>query len=375
MRLDVPALIPANAIPYVFNADPRYLSKWRKARANVRSGGANGKVLCVGDSTTYGYGSNAAGSASLKTGAWPAQLASLLQSAHNITAQANAFFGDGNTAALSGGSLNVCDPRITVGSSWTAGVTSLGHASFTASTTTNSLDFLPTVNVDSFDIYYVTNGGLGTFSWSINGGAATNQSTNTTAGVGKLTVTGSLTANTLHLKWVSGGSVYILGIDAYDSSAKTMSVMNAGWVGATSSDWAPATNVWDPAKAIAGVAPDLTIICLGINDWNGAVSAASFTANAQTVITQAKTSGDVLLVSPPPTNTAATAASAQSPIVQAHYALAVSNSCPLIDLNARWVDYTTSNALGYYKSTDSYHPSKPGYSDMASIIGSVLGNT
>jgi lysophospholipase L1-like esterase len=75
----------------------------------------------------------------------------------------------------------------------------------------------------------------------------------------------------------------------------------------------------------------LTIINLGINDWENAVSTTTFNTNMQAIITAAKLAGDVLLATPNTTNGTASIAT-QATYVAKIQTLATSNSVKLVDL-------------------------------------------
>ena len=53
-------------------------------------------------------------------------------------------------------------------------------------------------------------------------------------------------------------------------------------------------------------------------------------------------------------------------------ALAVTNDCPLVNLNDRWVSYTAAAALSPSFYYDAIHPSASGYADIATAIVPLL---
>ena len=76
-------------------APPGNLKKWRNALTRVRTGAGNARVLCLGDSTTFGaYSNGGADTGDLTTNSYPALLAGLFNSA-GINAHRNSFMGDG----------------------------------------------------------------------------------------------------------------------------------------------------------------------------------------------------------------------------------------------------------------------------------------
>lgn len=362
MRSRQTVVLP-QTIDVVNRSNAILLPKTRAAFGKVRAGTGSGRILCIGDSTTMGYGNNG-GTGDMKTLSWPTQLSNLLNN-KGINAHANSFMGNGGSHGSPSTTLQ-WDPRLTAGSSWGVGVGSVGGASFTATTNTNALSFLPTVNVDTFVVYYISNGGLGTLSLDINGGTPVTQSTNAGASIRTKSITGTLGSNKLNIKWSSGSNVYVVGVEAYDSSKNWISVVNAGWDGSNSSDWTNTVHTYDSASGITLLAPDLTIFCLGINDWNTGVTPAAYLANMQIPITKALSVGDVVLMTPNPTNSATVATATQQGLLSQMAALAATNNIPLIDTYGRWVSYTAANAAGL--SFDNYHPKEAGYADISNNI-------
>lgn len=356
----------------IFNYRASQLSVWQTAAAAVRAGSANAKILCIGDSITLGYRSNGTGSGDMKSASFPAKIAQKL-TARGLVAQSNSYMGVGDSSPASGDSIQF-DPRIVKGSSWSHSVKSLGGSMLKANTTTNALSFTPTNSVDKFDVYFFQTGGLGTFSYDVDGGSATNQSANNgTAKINKVTVSTTLGAHTLNLKYVSGGDVYIAGIDAYDSSTKVVSVINSGWVGSATTQWCPNSNEYDACKALVWVDPDLTIINLGVNDWIAlSVPLATFITQYQTIITAAKTAGSVILVTPIPSEPSSGAApetAIQRTYSEAVKALAIANDLPVVDINGYWQSYSGALNRGYmYGQTDRYHPGPGGLTNIADQI-------
>ncbi len=346
------------------------LPKTRAAFGRVMGKTGNARILCIGDSTIMGYGSNGGSSPSdQKTLSLPTQLSNMLNAA-GINAHANSWFGNGGSRGSPSTTLQ-WDPRLVAGSSWGVGVNSLGGQSWTATTNTNALSFTPTVPVDTFVVYFVRNSGLGTLSLDIGGAGTTSHSTAGAAGISSATIAGTLGLNTCNVKYVSGSNVYVVGMEAYDSSKNWVSVCNAGWDGSWSTDWAVTTSAWSNANAIPLISPDLTLICLGINDWDNAVAPATYQANVQVPITKALTVGDVMLLTPTPTdpNTNASVATQQG-LINAMYNLAAANPIALVDNWARWVSYAVSNPNGLY--FDHIHPNAVGYADQAQNVFTML---
>ena len=65
--------------------------------------------------------------------------------------------------------------------------------------------------------------------------------------------------------------MYIGGIDAYNSTLKEISVLNAGWCGSHVVDWASGDPAYGPMSALSVVAPNLTLVSTSSNHGPGDV--------------------------------------------------------------------------------------------------------
>ena len=92
------------------------------------------------------------------------------------------------------------------------------------------LSFTPTVNTDSFIVWYAISPSAGTLSVDADGGTATSVNTNGANNVGSTTITTTLGANTYNVNWVSG-TVFVLAVEAFNSAVTDIAIMNAGWNG------------------------------------------------------------------------------------------------------------------------------------------------
>lgn len=362
----------SGGFPNVFNytSPATQLVKWRKAIANVKTGQGNARIMCVGDSTTFGVGTGSSTSVGdMKPFSYPTQLANRLN-AIGINAHANSFAGYGQSSGLPNNFIN--DARIVAGNSWVPHTfPTVGGEYLKASTSTNSLAFTPTVPVDTFKIITPV-GAFGHIGFDINGGTQTNvdETVGPVNGFVETVITGTLGTNTLNIKYISGATVFLVGVEAYDSSKKWVDVYNVGWSGAKSVDLSAATVL----SSYPWIAPDLSILNCGINDWNFGVSIATFTTQVQSIITALKAIGDVVLVAPNPSDTnvgAGASVAVQQTFVAALYALASTNNLPLFDLfNRMQGTYALDNAAGY--AADNVHLNKNGYADAAQFLANIL---
>ena len=294
------------------------------------------KILCVGDSTTWGIGSTLF-STFPNTGSWPTRLSSLLNSYH---APSQIGLGVPNTYGT--------DNRWTLGAGWAnynlgwGGDGSTNGASFVSSTG-GTLTYTPGSTqgtYDKFDMYYLPATGNGTVTATATGGSAVVQSTNAANGVAKVTVTAASAGTGNALAMVnSAGATWITGVEPWLSTASKIRVANAGVTASTTSQWT-IDATWGGVPHIKLYAPDLTIISLGINDAGSAVATSTVIANLKTLITATQVSGDVIVMSFPPsgpTSSAWTNYQVYEPLYPDAYAkMCQSLNLPYIDWWNRW---------------------------------------
>jgi lysophospholipase L1-like esterase len=227
------------------------------------------------------------------------------------------------------------------------------------------------------DVWYVQNPGYGLLQLSSGGALGALINCDGVRSIVRVTRTKPLGLDTLALTKSGTGAHAIVGLSFYNSTQKAIEVWNAGWGGSTSTVWNAAAQVWEPAAMLATYAVDLTVICLTINDWIGAVSGATHTTNLDVLIAAAKTSGDVILMTGAPTLIATASQANQDAILQAQRALAVKHNVPLIDISARWgSQIAAADPLnGYFDVTnDGVHPGVLGNADIAQAVFSVVVN-
>jgi lysophospholipase L1-like esterase len=338
------------------------LTHWNAAKARVAANGGNAKILCLGDSTTRGYGATGGPQA------YPAQLAGFLTTIGSVNSNYSSWYGgDQGTAFIE-------DSRVVVGSGWTAGTAiSIGGKMMTASSATASLSFTPNTSIDTFTFYHQANTGNGTLSYQVDSGAVTNLNDNGTAAAPKVTISG-LTAGTHTIKfnWVSGGSVFVIGVESWNSAVSSVDVINAGWGGSTTASWlASTTNPWDLINMFAPIAPDLILLDMGINDWSTGVPVGTYTTQMQTILNAAIASGaDVVIVTPIPQIVSITPQNTQQSFVNAMITLGSTNTLLVINEFIQVGTWVAGNALGLY--FDGTHPNDPGYARFAKSVESAL---
>lgn len=367
----------------VTGANGASLPRFRLALAKTLSGQANTRILVPGDSTSYGVGgSNSGVETSTNAWAYPTQLASLLTAA-GIPANANGICFGTSLNGLNRLTSGLGDTRITSGTSWSmyngGASAALGGNLATANTTTNALNYTPTTPVDTFRVWYVQSSTSGTIGAALNGGTVTTHGTNGTSGgpIKSFTVTGTLGTNTLNLTTTGGNSVFVNAIEAWNSAAPSVGITNAGWPGAKTADISSVTSGaygYDPLAGAIAFAPDLFVLCIGINDWATGVPVATYQSQLQTLVTAYLTVADVILVTPAPSDASSASQATQQAFVSATAAVAASKNVPLVDNWTRWGPHANNMAMYTTSGLGNglIHPNMIGYNDFARSIARVL---
>jgi hypothetical protein len=350
-------------------ASPLMLPKYRNSVAKTRAGLGDTNALFLGDSTTYGRGTSSPPAGNL-TDCVTKYLAAQWQGYPAVNG--NGIMGDGADVEVR---TTIPDPRITPGV-WVANsATTLGGFLFKG-TVGSPLVYAPggATPFNTFKVFYTLSSGAGTFT--ATGGTAVNMvaAGNTAPQTAIVTAAATNTTNTLTCNLASGGPVNIIGIIPYNSAVSNVNIINAGWPASVAANWALNTNTYSSLNVLGYLAPNLTIITAGVNDWGASTPTpvATFIASLQTVITEAMLSGDVILVSGTPSEN--TAQSLQNTYVVAMQQLAALNNIPFIDINGRWQSYAFTSALTPTPYFDGLHPNNVGYADQAIPIGKMLAN-
>lgn len=296
-----------------------------------------------------------------RANSWPFAMKALLATAGTPVITEN-IFGDAATPDTGTAAVTAYEPRITfAGSSWSRSAGTVGGSMFTSTTGSDSITFTPAVAVDSFDIYYVRGTSFGTFTVTDVGGTLGTINSAGTSAFLKTTVTrGAASTNAINIQRSVAGTLFIAAIDCYNSGSPAVDIINGGTFGTTAVNQSGMGSPWSPGNAIATIAPDLTIVNLGINDVTVGTTASAFQTAIQTIITQAKLSGDAMLMWHHP-NGGSSSPSMDQIFRDIYLGLARTNGIPMIDLTERFGSYAQSTALYY----DTVHLKKPGYRDFA----------
>ena len=303
----------------------------------------------TGDSTTAGFG------AVTRADAWPRRLATLLASRGGRETN---LFSDHNLAAS-------YDPRMVRSAGWSKNSSkTLGGFFWLNSTTDNAMTFTPQASYDTVELFgygaqaiTVTIGSGTPVSFTTAGGSVLTKKTLTCAEAG-------LDAGAWPIAVTRNGAAVFCGLNAFDA-ATGIDVMNVG-----TSGWKVAEFSGSAFSASAGIsliAPDLTIINVGINDFNQVTptTEAAFKAGVQTLIDRGKISGDVMLVIP--NDTGAVHAANRTAFAQYLRDVATLNGlvAPL-DLAAALGSYAAADTAG--DMLDSLHPSAQGHGKIAVAV-------
>ena len=348
----------------LFNVTPQNMSNWRKAVANVRAGTGRATLLMLGDSTTMGVGAGT-GTNNL-TGAYaknyPRDLAALL--AKSVPVMDNSFFCDQASAPVAYGTY---DSRVTLGTGWGVLTGTLGGNTFRFTVgVAGLLTFTPVTAFDRIKVWYV-NTGAATATINVDGGASLG--TITVAGgntVTSQTFNCALATHTINLTPGNDAAVAILGMITWNSAVPAVDFIQAGVSGAKASYFIPVAPPFAPGVVLPQIAPDLTVIDLTINDSNAPTDLTLYTSEMQTIITNCKLSGDVLLMVGAPSNSVQATNGTLDQFAAALQSLAISNNCGLLNIKTRWVSYAVTNPILPY--FDLIHPGPLGYQDIAQAV-------
>lgn len=348
---------------------------WRKKLAQVRAGTSDAKLLCLGDSTTYGYVAPPNNVPTPAIESYPSDLATMLRSYF-----APAYVGLGIPKQQSGTSV---DGRWSYGTGWAAapgdGIGWAGQEVVKAAASSGNLVYTPGPSAgpcDIFDVYYVANGATPPFTIQATGGSVVTVTPGAQNGIFKATCTAGSAVDTNAVTIVTtaaAGSRRIVGVESYHSATRRIRVGNVGVGGSSSVGWASTSNAYKSLACIAAYAPDLTIIDLGLNDMPAPnTSPSTFVANLTAIIDACRLSGDVILMVPPPPQIGGSSnlTDGYAALIPTYAPLATSKATGLIDIASRWGSYAALNPLGYY--SDTLHPSRIGYGDMAQAVMSLV---
>jgi lysophospholipase L1-like esterase len=343
-------------------------------------------IVCLGDSITEGEGATGPPSTGFEN-RWLARLRDMLRS--RFPTQGLTGGGRGFIGAASTGELTFAWPAT---ASQTLGTGTAGpKAKFLQlAGTGQSITF--NLLGDTADIMWAQVPYGGTFSWAVDGGTATNVSTNGSSLVdGKLThiALGPAGPHTLVLSWVKGQS-NIDGVIEYNGDYATgIQLHDAGHYGAQTSTWTSALNggsVSGPAAAIAALSPSAVIITLGVNDQYLGVVPATYQSRLQTIITDLKATLPspyptfLLNMLPPRVNQSSYTYPWSQYIAAAQNVAAADTSGPGGTSVVAVMDFTAAPSMpgadtdvyGFWEAGNLVHPSDKGHQRIADCLAEYL---
>lgn len=333
--------------------------KWNAALERISNKVGPARVLFLGDSTMEG--------------AFGPFQANLVQQMLSLNPAAS----DG---AIWGTTTYGTDIRIVQGTGWGPWVSN-GWGPYTGvqwtapTSATGNLQFTFPGSIDTITVYYARNTGYGTFTVNVDGGPSlgtvvTNQTGQQAA---KTTFTCAPGHHTINISPPTVGPIFILGVEAYLSTAPKILYSNGGSTGVITSFFANTANPWTTLHEFEVFQPDLTIISTGINDCRigGTDLNAMQTALTQ-IVQKAQIYGDILICSMIPSASGDGTWPREQTEMPMFESVAVTNNCGYYDLTlpGRFVDWNNANAHGWMG--DIYHPSSAGYAFWASLLNAML---
>ncbi|MBU6488277.1 MAG: SGNH/GDSL hydrolase family protein [Burkholderiales bacterium] len=376
--LGIPIIARATSLPSgnTYGVSASALPRWVAARQRVLSGQGIARVLCIGDSTTYGSGGpDMTGDADEYLYCYPTQLANML-SYLGIPANANGFaWGPPSGAAVRA----LTDPRVSADAGWgfyTADPTLGGYLARSV-TPGATLSYTPDNACDTWRMWTVQNVGHGTIK-AIVGGSS--QAINTSVGPAQYTSFDIHAAGpTLRLSNAGSAPIYIAAIESWNSQSPSVVITNAGWPGSRLGDWAGVNSqasANNPLTAALAFKPDLYIIDAGINDWYKGTPVSTFTSQLNAFLTALHGVADVILVSGVPSNPGASGTSSQAnqqAFVTAMKNAAAMHGIPFVDNWTRWgAWYNNRQMYSQNPIATDLHPGAAGYLHYAQPIAQVL---
>lgn len=340
-------------------------------------------IVCIGDSISEGQG------ATLVDRRWIARLRDNLRNRYQTTSLTGG--GRGFLGAASSGTISFVWPTTIAGSPVQA--TTLGPKGQFVQLSGAGQSITYNLVGDSADIMWTQVPFGGTFSYSIDGGAAVNVSTNG-GGIldGMLThiVLGANGAHTLTLAWVSG-SANIDGVVEYASDyTRGLQVHDAAHYGWQTSNWVSVTagGAASPARAINQLSPSAIIITLGVNDQFAGVPPATVQANLTTIISQLRAVATapypaiVLNMLPPRVNQSSYTYPWSQYVAAAWNIAANDTGGPSGNSIVTVMDFTLgprmlgadTDVYGGWPVGDEVHPSDKGHSLIADAVTSFLAS-
>ena len=349
----------------------------RAMLARVAASTGSGVIVEKGDSLTAGVGAGVTvdgqtgNYAQMVSGARPYRPGAVvagLMTAAGLPCLDAGFTGDQNVA--SGGlAIPAYDGRFAfAGAGWTFNIdqTASGGGSLDGQAG-SILDFAPGVSVTTFEAIAYNIGG--SFAVTVDGAAAagitapgatvSGNVVTLPGGSGFTRVRWPVTAGTHTARITVGGRTLLRSVCAWADNGIRLYNHSAG--NARTGEQAAKGNGWLGGDALLFDAPDLTMIELGINDAGAGVPVATYQADLQRIIADAKVSGDVLVLWANAFNPANIATATQDSFRDACAATAAAAGVAFGDIRAALGDWASTAA----RSADTAgHPNRGYHADI-----------
>jgi hypothetical protein len=366
------------ATGFVYNPSNNALSHMRTGIANVKAASGISLWYWLGTSTVDGFCSKYA-----DTNFWDRTktleylMAQDLTNQFGIPATDNAIFGWPSTEDAGLGRASN-DTRITVNAGWAQGaIKSIGGTMLQNSTTTNSIDYVPDPTSDTMVLVYPkdTSTFTGTFSWTLDGGSATNISENATATLGTTTISlGTPGVHVVHIKRVSG-TVGFIGQYNYLSTAPPVIIANLGIGGVLAGDFlGTGGKPYETPAVWNNLTHDAMLVQLNNNDALSATSDSTYRSNLTSIGTGAN-NGDVVMIAQEPYGAAAGTVANLAAKVADMRTVTNTNNWVMIDQTLRIPSYDSSTTnlsvtdLGYAcLDAAGVHTNLRGYIDQSKFL-------
>ena len=344
---------------------PAQLQRWKSCEASVRAGVGGCTVLLAGDSTTTGE--NAA------TVFFPQGRSYWLASRLNNVTTDNLPVDQMGVCGF-GGSRFTKDPRIAIsgspavtysGNSLGGPIAALGSGSVITYTPGVAFNSVRVIIYSGSASVQITGGSTSTLTTAANALGTITATTATAAASNSITITGTAT---VYVECILPTNTSInngAGIHIVNAGFWNALIVGSGTAASNTNGIASTTAVYGALAVLTYLAPQVTELQPGINDWNtGSTPLATYIAGVQSFGTAAAAVGDFILNEDVPDNFGNTLQASYNPAMQV---LAAQNNWPFFDTWTAWggtsaggaAGYTLQNALG--NMSDTLHPNTQGY--------------
>lgn len=370
------------APPAALNYPPNLY--WRGAMAKLATARARGpnsppRILFNGDSVTTGAGANGASYFNCRA------LGFVVRMATTLGWQTGTFFGDQN-ATTNGATIQQYDPRIgAFEGSWqvTNPAATFGGCFINSPGATGVLRFTPGGPAfDKVRVWFPTDAGfsnavnvladgvvVGTFNMQTNPGPYQSATFNVPRSTRQVGIQGSQ----------ANGSVYVGGIETWDSTSSAPILLVGGWSGATLANMADVSGPWTNLNAVVAIKPDVVVLQADINDSNQTTPTAIATMSGLYdaycyAVTQA--GADIVLNKSWPINQANQFSGYGDQIASIERLIASAFGGAFVDFRAVFGDSynlaATLRGLGANPGVDMVHPGYAGHTLMMNMLSPVF---